>query len=131
MNYLKSLKSYKPFNPCFIPVGVTLSNIERIFDFISPSIIILHGSCVTGKRYSPISKDIDIILINNKHIFWDMESIFQVIDINKNKEKILIDFDISITTQKGFINHLKNETSLGVSINQGFSIILPRYNNEY
>jgi len=124
LNFLKSLNSYKSFNLNFLPSGITIINIKNIFDFISPAIIILHGSCVTGKRRSPSSeKDIDLILINDKFAFWNYEEILNKIDSKSAEIEIEYKFDVSITTCQGFFNHLKHKTSLGASIDLGFSII--------
>lgn len=121
---LKSLESYHEFTEKYLPSKINLNKIYKVFDFILPCIIILHGSCVTGKRRSPNSeKDIDLILVNEKFVFWNYEKILDTANIKSEKNRIPNKFDVSITTFQGLLNHLKNKTSLGISLKQGFSII--------
>lgn len=121
---LKSLESYHVFNENYFPSKIDLNKLHQVFNFILPCIIILHGSCVTGKRISPNSeKDVDLILVNEKFAFWDYEKILDTIKIKSYEKKIPCKLDISISTSQGLLNHLKNKTSLGISLKQGFSII--------
>ncbi|MFX1286704.1 MAG: hypothetical protein ACFFB5_23910 [Promethearchaeota archaeon] len=128
---LNNFDFYHKFTDEILPQNVTSRDLWLMFDFLSPVLIVIHGSRVSKIKYSKKRiSDVDIVIVTLKYSFWPLLEIRNEIHkrISQNSH---IDFlDISITSPQGLISHIKNRTSLGLSLREGFSYIL-RYENEY
>ena len=123
---LRSQKSFYEFNSNMLPKEVLAKDINLVSAFLSPQIIIEHGSYVTKVRYSPNgNRDIDIIIASFKKSFWPADYLYE-----KTKYKFLkhwpdIKFDITLVSPTELIFNIHEETSLGKSLIQGFTILYP------
>ncbi len=123
INYLKSLKSHESFTNSMLPQDTSTNEIVEAIRFLSPELIIIHGSFVSNIRFSEnTEKDLDLIVISYKVPFWNKEYLYK-----KTKEKLLnaskFKFDTSLETPSGLYRHIENNTSLGDSILRGFTIM--------
>lgn len=123
ISFLKSMKSYRKFNPDMLPPDISKQDIIYLFKFISPQIVLIHGSSVTNTRYSPDgSGDIDIIVASIKCAFWPLEELYNEIKYRLN-QKFRIIIDVCLVTPNGLFAHIKNTTSIGQSLKHGFTIL--------
>jgi len=126
ISFLKSMQSYKKFDTGMLPLDISKQDIISSFKFISPQIILVHGSSVTNTRYSPDdSGDIDIIVASTKCAFWPLEKLYDEIKYRLN-QKLRILVDVCLVTPNGLFAHIKNTTSIGQSLKHGFTILYYR-----
>ncbi len=129
--YAKIMKhdAYIPFNQSILPKKLSLDEILSYFEFLSPTLLILHGSLISKKRYSPSGKpDLDIICISKKAAFWPLNELYYNF-YNKSKN-LQIKIDLSILTYTQFISFFQGNTSLSISLNNGFTILYVENINE-
>lgn len=128
--FLRSHDSFNKFENYMLPKGVFINDIILASSFISPQIIIEHGSFVTNIRYSPNGVcDLDIIIVTFKKSFWPTDYLYNVI-INKFKDYIPITkFDITLISPSELVCSILERTSLGESLLQGFTILFPEETN--
>jgi hypothetical protein len=119
---LRSQESFYEFDCSMLPKGVMIKDIILLSAFLSPQIIIEHGSYVTKKRYSPNGRsDIDIIIATLKKSFWPTDYLY-----NSTKQKFPdIKFDVTLVSPTELIFNIQKKTSLGKSLIQGFTILYP------
>ncbi|MCJ7496513.1 MAG: hypothetical protein MUO78_00015 [candidate division Zixibacteria bacterium] len=114
--------AFIPFNKSMLPTDVSRENILKYLLFMSPSILILHGSQVSKKRHSSFGKcDLDIICVTIKASFWPLSQLYE--QFCKNTRGVSTKIDLSILSYSRFLSVLKGETSLSISLNNGFSIL--------
>lgn len=112
-----------------LPHGVLIKDILSSSSFLSPQIIIEHGSNVTKIRYSPNdSSDIDIIIASFKKSFWPTDYLYEIVKSKFRKNMPNSKFDISLVSPRELILSIQEETSLGESLIQGFAILYPEEN---
>jgi len=126
LSLLKSQESFYEFDCNMLPKGITIKDIISLSAFLSPQMIIEHGSYVTKKRYSPNGKsDIDIIIATFKKSFWATDYLYDNIKHNFQKHLPDIIFDVTLVSPTELIFNIQEETSLGKSLIQGFTILYP------
>ncbi|MDO9592560.1 MAG: hypothetical protein Q7I98_05115 [Erysipelotrichaceae bacterium] len=115
--------SFIPFNQSMLPGGILLTDILRTMDFLSPEIVILHGSSVSKMRFSPLGNmDLDIICASRKAPFWSLENLYERYYELMDNENVNV--DLTILSHSGLLAVLKDtKTSLNDSINNGFTIL--------
>ncbi len=122
VNTLVNIESYIEFHPCMLPEGISKNKIMLHFGFLSPTILILHGSTISGTRFSKKkNSDLDIVCVSSKAAFWPLEQLYERIRENLENESIKI--DASIITHGELRSLIEGESSLGVSFSHGFSIL--------
>jgi hypothetical protein len=127
LNILRSQKSFYEFNSYMLPNGILIKDIISLSAFLSPQIIIEHGSCVTRVRYSPNDEsDIDIIIATFKKSFWPTDYLYKIIKYKFRKYYPDIKFDITLVSPTELNFNIQEETSLGKSLIQGFTILHPK-----
>lgn len=103
---------------------ISIQDIISTSKFLSPQMVLIHGSYVTKVRYSPSGdRDFDMIIVSTKIPFWTKESLYKEIQDRFLQLSKSIKFDISLVTLHGLLAHIHGKTSLGQSILQGFSIL--------
>jgi hypothetical protein len=126
VNFLKSHQSFIKYHNTMLPKELSVQKIVSALSFISPQIIILHGSFVSKVRYSAKEKqDLDIIVVSIKIPFWLKEILYQEIKNKLFQLSTSVKFDVSLVTPRGLFAHITGKTSLGQSILQGFTILYP------
>ena len=102
----------------------SLKKLISCFEFLKPFLVLLHGSRISGKRFSRKKySDYDMIIVSHKIAFWSKSTFYkEMAKYLKNLEKNSL-LDISLVSCGEILQHLKSETSLGLSIKQGFTII--------
>lgn len=131
IDILKSLKSFIDYDETTLPPKLSPQKIVFALRFISPQIILVHGSYVSKVRYSTKeNQDFDIIIVSIKIPFWSNEILYKEIRDRLSQLSKLIKFDISLVTPRGLFAHIYGKTSLGQSILQGFTILYPGERNE-
>jgi len=124
VDFLTSLKSCLGFKREMLPPTIAPENLISALQFISPQLILIHGSCITKIRYSPEgSKDIDLVVVSIKAAFWPIGDLCKEIRRRLSRISRSIKFDISLTTPSRLIAHINGRTSLGQSLLQGFIIL--------
>jgi len=124
VNFLKSLKSFYEFEELMLPSEISIPKLYTTLKFISPQIILAHGSYITKVRYSPEgSPDLDITIVSIKIPFWSKEVLYKEIQDKLSQLSKSIKFDVSLVTPRGLLAHIYGKTSLGQSILQGFTIL--------
>ena len=109
-----------------LPCGVSINDILSLSSFLSPQIIIEHGSNVTNIRYSPDGdRDIDIIIVFVKKSFWPTDYLYEHVKNNFRKNMPDSRFDLTLVSPRELIFNVQQETSLGESLRQGFTILYP------
>ncbi len=127
LNVLKSLDSQVSFDPKLLPSPSFGRKITEGLENLSPQIVLLHGSLVSGLRYSPDdSGDIDIVLSSVNCAFFSLEEIYSYANQKLRKIFPRENIDVVLTTPEGLLSHIANKTSLGQSLLQGFMILHPR-----
>ena len=129
--YAKIMKhdAYIPFNQSILPKELSLDEILSYFKFLSPTILILHGSHISKKRYSPSGKpDLDIICVSKKATFWPSTELYE--KFYKNIKNLQIKIDLSLLTYTQFLSVFQGDTSLSISLNNGFTILYMEDINE-
>jgi hypothetical protein len=107
VNTLRNKKSYVGFRPNMLPKGLSASRIVAALEFLSPFVIILHGSAVSNKRFSAA--------------FWPLEQLYERTDENLRSE--VTGVDLSIVTHNGLLSIIDGGSSLSTSLDHGFSIL--------
>jgi hypothetical protein len=126
LTLLRSLKSFKEYESHMLPCGVSINDILSLSSFLSPQIIIEHGSNVTNIRYSPDGdRDIDIIIASFKKSFWPTDYLYEHVKNNFRKNMPDSRFDLTLVSPRELIFNVQQETSLGESLRQGFTILYP------
>lgn len=124
VNFLKSLKSFYKFEETMLPPEISMQDIVSVSRFISPQIILIHGSYATKVRYSTNGdRDFDMIIVSIKIPFWSKEDLYKEIRDRLSRLSKSIKLDVSLVTSRGLLAHIHEKTSLGQSILQGFSIM--------
>lgn len=124
VNFLKSLKSFYKFEETTLPPEISMQDIVSALRFLSPQIILIHGSYATKVRYSTNAhRDFDMIIVSIKIPFWLKEDLYKDIRDRLSRLTKSIKFDISLVTLRGLLAHIHEKTSLGQSILQGFTIM--------
>lgn len=127
---LSTLESFKEFKEEMLPPHITSEDLLSKLDFITPYLIIGHGSRVSGNSYSTKSEqDLDLVIVSLKVAFWTLDELYN--EIRTVFEKSYEDeIDFSLVTPRGLISHINGKSSLGKSLSQGFTIIYQRDINE-
>ena len=126
LDILAAQKSFYEFNSNMLPKGVLIKDIFSISAFLSPQIIIEHGSYVTKVRYSPSgNSDLDIIISSFKKSFWPTDYLYETIKYKFLQYRPDIKFDVTLVSPTELIFNIQEETSLGKSLIQGFTILYP------
>jgi len=129
LNVLVSFESFYSFDDDMVSSDISIKEVIAISSFISPQIILIHGSYVTKVRYSPEDDpDFDLIIASFKIPFWSKRHLYDEIRDRFQKVCPTTRFDISLTSPYDLLNHVYNKTSLGQSIIQGFTIMYPGRN---
>lgn len=126
MTYLPTLaisEYYKEFNEQFLPEDIDKKSLIKNVSFLSPSTIILHGSLISGIRFSPCGeKDVDLIIVSYKKRFWELRGLYDRLyaDFSRQyKTKI----DVSIISPGELDSILNRDSSLRQSLMRGFTIL--------
>lgn len=123
--YIKKLidmSSYFQFEDKMLPNNISVESLKNGFNFLSPEVLLLHGSNVSGKKFSnKKTSDLDVICVSHKAAFFPLKQLYEKLESNFQKEKIKI--DASIISCNELSSLIKCKTSLGVSLSHGFSII--------
>lgn len=123
VNILKSLKSFYKFEDNMLPPEIPIQDIIAASTFISPQIILIHGSYVTKVRYSHDgNQDFDLIVASIKNSFWSKDYLYNEIR-SRFQQFSPIKLDISLSSPYGLLAHIYEKTSLGQSLLQGFTIL--------
>ena len=118
-------KAYVKFNPRMLGDDITLNQLMSYFEFLSPIMILMHGSTVSKKRFSDKNNsDLDIVCVSPKAAFWPLEQLYNRLDSNLKHERTRI--DVSIISVSEFITILDRNSSLSTSFTHGFAILHPR-----
>ncbi|MCK4478192.1 hypothetical protein KAU88_06670 [Candidatus Bathyarchaeota archaeon] len=122
VNKLANIKSYVEFHPCMLPKGVSRYELINFFEFLSPIMLILHGSTISSAKFSmKKSSDLDIVCVSSKAAFWPLEQLYKRVKENLENEDIKI--DVSIITYNELISIIEGESSLSTSFRHGFSLL--------
>ena len=129
VNTLLSKESHVEFHPCILPKSVSKTKLMNCFEFLSPILLILHGSTISRKKFSTKkNSDLDIVCLSLKAAFWPLTELYEKIDQNLKDEDIKI--DVTIITYNELLSILDGSSSLGVSFSHGFSILFQEGDNE-
>ena len=122
INTLANIESYVEFHPCMLPKDISRHKLMTYFEFLSPIMLILHGSTVSGRKFSQKkNSDLDIVCVSSKAAFWPLEQLYERINEDFGNESIRI--DVSIITYNELISVIEGESSLSISFKHGFSIL--------
>lgn len=132
VSFVKALSkagSYIEFKPSMLPKGISRNKLIKHFEFLSPIVLILHGSTISGKKFSEKKdSDLDIVCVSLKAIFWPLEQLYK--KMNENLERENTKIDVSIITSNEFLSIKEVGSSLNKSLDHGFSILYKRGKNE-
>lgn len=121
-NTLINLESYVEFDPCMLPKGISRNKLMDYFEFLSPIMLILHGSTISTRKFSTReNSDLDIVCVSSKAAFWPLEQLYKRLDENLENEDIKI--DVSIITQNELLSIIEEKSSLSMSFKHGFSML--------
>jgi len=124
VNILTNMESYVEFHPSMLPEGTSRNKLLSFFDFLSPIMVILHGSTVSKKKFSTKKQsDLDIVCVSLKAAFWPLEQLYEKMNETLQKEGVRI--DVSIITYNGLLSIIEGRSSLSTSFGHGFSIMYP------
>jgi len=119
---LTNIKFHVEFHPCMLPKGISRYKLINFFGFLSPIMLILHGSTVSGTKLSmKKNSDLDIVCVSLKAAFWPLEQLYK--RINENLENEDVKLDVSIITCNELLSIIEGKSSLSVSFRHGFSIL--------
>lgn len=111
-----------PFDKSILPDGVKLEDILESLTFLSPVLLILYGSTVTRKRYSPSGEsDLDIVCVTMKSGFWHLDHLYE--EFKQNAKYMDVEIDLSILTCNEFCSVLDGNSSLSMSLTDGFTVL--------
>jgi predicted nucleotidyltransferase len=129
LDFLLCMKSYEKFKKEMLPPEISSRSIISALEFISPELILVHGSYVTKIRHSiGGEKDIDLVIVSIKIPFWSIDDLHKEITQRLEPISKSAKFDISLTTPTGLMAHINGKTALGLSLLQGFTVL---YNSTY
>ncbi len=116
-------KKFVSFDQYMLPDNIQVEDICQCLEFLSPRVLILHGSSVSKKRYSPFGEsDLDIICVTEKCGFWNMNHLYE--KFRENTKCMPIKIDLSILTCSRFLSVLEeNNSALGDSLKNGFTLL--------
>lgn len=118
----RDLQSCTEFDPSMLPQGVSLDSMLRAMEILAPTLIVLHGSTVSHKKYSNKKiSDLDLICVSIKAAFWPVEQLQR-----KVKEvfgNLNFAIDLTIVSRNEFLSIIEGKSSLGESLSHGFSIL--------
>ena len=124
INKLKKNPAYVNFEAS--QLSKTLKSLLlKSFEFLSPQFIIIHGSLISGKRYtSEDLSDIDVIIVSHKKNFWNLRELHSHFS-EYYQQSFDLEVDITLISPNDFINNLNGieSSSWFQSINEGFSLI--------
>lgn len=120
---LKNKSSMVPFDESMLPNEISLEYLYKSLEFLSPVLLILHGSSVSKKRYSPVGDaDLDIICVTIKSGFWSFDNLYE--KFQENTKNVTIKIDLTILTCSRFLSVLEeNSSSLSYSLGNGFTVL--------
>lgn len=125
INTLIKRESYFEFHPRMLPKGISRHKLMNYFKFLSPIMLILYGSTISGVKFSTKkSSDLDIVCISLKAAFWPLEQLYE--RIYENFENENIEIDVSIITYNELLSIVEGKSSLSTSFRHGFSILYER-----
>lgn len=104
-----------------LPEDITYYQLIEALAFLSPILIILHGSRVTGQKFSEKEfSDLDVVCVSSKAAFWPIDELFK-----EARKSNLPNVDLSIITLNAILCLLEksNSSSLAVSLRHGFTVI--------
>jgi hypothetical protein len=116
-------RKFVSFDQYMLPNNIQVEDICQCLEFLSPRVLILHGSSVSKKRYSPFGEsDLDIICVTEKCGFWSMNHLYE--KFRENTKNMPIKIDLSILTCSRFLSVLEeNNSALGDSLKNGFTLL--------
>jgi len=121
---LMNHNAYIKLKESIFPQNLSIDELLSRLNFLKPLIIVLHGSKVSNKRFSTkIQSDFDLIIISKKTPFWSMRVLFKETYEKLSDIMRKIKIDLTIVSFREILIHLKGETSLGLSLMQGFTIL--------
>jgi len=122
VNILRNKKPYVKFHPSMLPKGFSVNRIVNALEFLSPMVIILHGSSVSKRKFSLKERnDLDVVCASIKGAFWPLEQLYE-----RAKEDLrddVVEIDLSIVTCNGLKSIIEGKSSLSKSFNHGFSVL--------
>lgn len=120
---LKNMESYCCFEEVILPNNISKNDLLKSMSFLSPTLIILHGSYLSGKRFSPNGhQDLDVIVVSYKKNFWNIKELYSYFSQNfKNHFKTNIDFNILSPIE--FMIKMDSNSLMFQSIQRGFTIL--------
>ena len=122
VNTLVNMESYVEFHPSMLPNNISRHKLMNYFEFLSPIMLILHGSTISRAKFSmEKNSDLDIVCVSSKAAFWPLEQLYERLKENLENEDIKI--DVSIITYNELISIIEGESSLSTSFKHGFSIL--------
>jgi len=129
VNTLVKRGSYFEFHPRMLPKGISRCILMNYFRILSPIMLILHGSTISGAKFSTKkNSDLDIVCVSLKAAFWPLEQLYERIYENLKNEDIEI--DVSIMTYNELLSIVEGESSLSTSFRHGFSILYEERKDE-
>lgn len=110
------------FSTTMLPKSITREKILKLFDFLSPIYILIHGSHVSNVRFSAKEEsDIDIVVVSKKIVFWSLKEIYT--EIENRTKKLPLTFDVVILSEASFLAHLNSQSALNQSLMQGVAFL--------
>jgi len=124
---LENMRSYVELSQDMLPKGVSAKGIQDALDFLSPIVVLVHGSRVSHRKFSTKKKsDLDILCVSIKAAFWPLEELYS--KAQKNLEKQNVKIDLSIVSYRGFLSIFEERTALCDSLDHGFSVLYSEEN---
>lgn len=122
VNKLQEMSSYVEFRDDMLPDGLTVDQLLSKLSFLSPVILLLHGSKISHRKFSNKNySDLDLVCVSVKAAFWPIDKLMEEAQYNLRFDKIKI--DLSIITNNGFSSIIDGNSSISRSFANGFSII--------
>ena len=130
VSLLTNKKSYVKFHPCLLPKSISISKLVGYFEFLSPVMLIIHGSTISKRKFSTKkSSDLDIVCVSSKAAFWPLEQLYKKLRENLQQERNKIDASI-VTYNELASMVIGGASSLSASFDNGFSILYRSERNE-
>lgn len=121
IDMLVNIESHVEFHPAMLPNGISRHKLMNYFEFLSPIMLILHGSTVSSAKLSMKNSDLDIVCVSSKAAFWPLEQLYK--RVKENLENEDVEIDVSIITYSELISIIEGASSLSTSFRHGFSIL--------
>ncbi len=124
INELKKDSAYVDFEASHLS-NTLKSLLLKSFEFLSPQFIIIHGSLISGKRYtSEDLSDIDVIIVSHKKNFWNLRELYSHFS-EYYQQNFDLEIDITLISPNDIINNLNGieKSSWFQSMKEGFSFI--------